>query len=112
MSCEDIMFERQVDNTKMLNILYDDVEQHYHVIVNLTGATARKYVCKGCNKACTSDVTHDFGQTCSECMACHRALSRAIVYLLRNATDTLEDTYFAIHKQSTKQKPYVWERKR
>ena len=47
LSCEDIMFEWQVDSSKLL---YDDFEGHYHVITNLTVATARKYVCKGCNK--------------------------------------------------------------
>jgi len=45
-TCEDIMFEGQVDSLKRLNILYDEVEQHYHIIVKLTGALAKKYVCK------------------------------------------------------------------
>ena len=31
---------------------------------------AKKYVCKGCNKACTSDVTHVCEHTCSDCAAC------------------------------------------
>jgi len=42
LSCDIIMFEGQVDSAKRLNILYDDVERHYHVIANLTGAMARK----------------------------------------------------------------------
>jgi len=58
LSCEDIIFEGQVDFTKRFNILYDDVERHYHVIAKLTVAMARKYVCKGCKKACKSDVTY------------------------------------------------------
>ena len=37
------MFEGQVDPSKHLNLLYDDVERHYHVITNLTGAMAKKY---------------------------------------------------------------------
>jgi len=41
--CNDIMFEGQVDSSNILNILYDDLECHYYVIVNLTAA---KYVCK------------------------------------------------------------------
>jgi len=61
LSCDDIMFEGRVDSSKKLNILYDDVECHYHVIVNLTTAMAKKYVCKGCNKACRSDVTRLHG---------------------------------------------------
>ena len=31
------MFEGQVDSAKRINLIYKDVERHYHVIVNLTG---------------------------------------------------------------------------
>jgi len=41
LSCEDIMFEGQVDSPKRLNILYDDVERHYHVIAKVTAAMAK-----------------------------------------------------------------------
>jgi len=51
-----------------LNILYDDVERHYHVITNPMGALARRYICKACNKTCWRDVTHVFDQTCINCM--------------------------------------------
>jgi len=71
--CEDIMFEGRVDTVKEINLIYDDVGRHYHVITNLTGAMARRYVCKGCNRSCTRDVTHVCDQTCSDCMACPRA---------------------------------------
>ena len=33
LSCDDIMFEGQTDSSKRLNLLYDDVECHYHVIM-------------------------------------------------------------------------------
>jgi len=69
LSCDDIMLEGQVDSSKRLNILYDDVECHYYVTVNLTAAMAKKYVHKGCIKAYTSDVTHICDQTCRDCMA-------------------------------------------
>jgi len=68
LSCDDIMFEGQVDSPKRLNILYDEVERHYHVIANLTVAMAKKYVCKGRSKACKRDVAHVCDQTCSNCM--------------------------------------------
>jgi len=55
LSCEDVMFEGQVGSVKRINLLYDDVERHYHVITNLTAAMARRYVCKGCHKS--FDVT-------------------------------------------------------
>ena len=35
------MFEGQVDASKRINLLYDDVERHYHVITNVTGAMAK-----------------------------------------------------------------------
>jgi len=63
------MFEGQIDSTKRINLLYDEVERHYHVIVNITGAMAKKYVCKACNKGGRRDVTHMCDQTCSVCMA-------------------------------------------
>ena len=80
LNCDNIMFEEQVDSAKRLNILYDDIEETYHVITNLTRAMAGKYVCKGCNKACTSDVTHVCEQTCRDCMVCPRAHSGAFEY--------------------------------
>jgi len=75
-----MLFEGQVASTKSLNILYDDVERHYHVIAKFTAATARRYVCKWFNKSRRLDVTHACDQTCSDCMACPppRANSRAL----------------------------------
>jgi len=37
------MFGRQVNSPERINLLCDDVEQHYHVIVNTTGAMSNKY---------------------------------------------------------------------
>jgi len=50
MACKDIMFEVVVDFPKRFNLLYDDVEIHYHVIVNITGAMGKRFMCKACNK--------------------------------------------------------------
>ena len=50
MSCDSIMFEGRVDYSKRLNLLYDEVHKYYHVITKLTGAIAKRYVCKACNK--------------------------------------------------------------
>ena len=44
LNCDNIMFEGQVECAKHHNLLYDDVERHYHVITKLTGAMATKYV--------------------------------------------------------------------
>jgi len=76
LSCEDIMFEGQVDSPKRFNILYDEVERHYHVIANLTIAMAKKYVCKGCRKAFERDVAHVCDETCSVAWSVRRAHSR------------------------------------
>jgi hypothetical protein len=37
LDCEDIIFDGQVTSEKRFNLLYDDVNQHYHVNANLTG---------------------------------------------------------------------------
>ena len=42
--CDQIMFDGQTNCTKRINLLYDDVTKHYHVINSLTGAMAKKYV--------------------------------------------------------------------
>jgi len=62
------MFEGRVDSAKRLNLVYEDVERHYHVITNPAGAMARRYVCTACNKSCWRDVKHVCDQTCSDCM--------------------------------------------
>ena len=63
------MFEGQVDSTKKINLLYDDVEQQHHVIVNITGAMAKTFMCKACNKSCASEAAYRCEQTFSDCMA-------------------------------------------
>jgi len=67
--CDDIMHVGQVDSSKHLSLLYDDVERHYHGLTNLTGAMAKRYVCSACHKSCGRDITHVCDQTCSDCMA-------------------------------------------
>ena len=68
LDCEDIVFDGQIESEKRINLLYDEVNKHYHVIANLTGAMAKRYVCNGCNKGCTY-VTHKCQETCSDCMS-------------------------------------------
>jgi hypothetical protein len=40
LNCDSIMFEGQVESSTRINLLYDDVSRHYHVIANPTGAMA------------------------------------------------------------------------
>jgi hypothetical protein len=69
LNCDNIMFEVQVETSDRINLLYDDVSRHYHVIGNLIGAMVKKFVCKACGKGCRRDITHTYDQTCSDCMA-------------------------------------------
>ena len=68
LNCDDIVFDEQVDSEKRINLPYDSVSKHYHVINNLTVAMTRRYVCR-CNKGCKSGVTHRCQETCSDCMS-------------------------------------------
>jgi len=61
------MFDGQVESEKRINLLYDSVWKHYHVINNLTGAMTQRYVCRGCNKGWKRGVTHKCAETCSDC---------------------------------------------
>ena len=69
LDCNDIMFDGQVDSEKRINLVCDDVQHHFHVINNITGALSRKYFCKGCNKGCAKGETHKCQETCSDCMS-------------------------------------------
>ena len=66
---EDIMLEGQVESPKGIILLSDDVKRHYHVIVNITGTMANKFMCKECNTSCASEATYRCDQTCSDFMA-------------------------------------------
>jgi len=89
LNCDVIYFDGRVNSEKRINILYDDVEHHYHVITNVTGTMARLYVCKGCNKGCRRDVSHICDQTCTDCMSSPRARSRAFESPATRATGIL-----------------------
>jgi hypothetical protein len=66
--CDSIIYEGQVETSDRINLLYG-VSQHYHVIGSLTGAMAKRFVCKACGKVCERDIVHTCDQTCSDCMA-------------------------------------------
>jgi len=66
--CDSILFEGQVESSKRINLLFDDVNRHYYLITNLTGALAKRYVCRACNKGCSIGVRYMCDQTCSDCM--------------------------------------------
>jgi hypothetical protein len=47
LNCDDTAFDGHVESEKRINLIYDDVLKHYHVIGNLTVAMTRSYVCRG-----------------------------------------------------------------
>jgi hypothetical protein len=63
---KDLVFDGQVETEKRINLLYDNVTHHYHVINSITGALSREFVCKGCNKGCQSGVIHRCQEACSD----------------------------------------------
>jgi len=79
LGCEDKIFEGQTESSKHINLLYYDVDRHYHEFANLTGAVARRYACKACNKACERDITHVCDQNCNDLWRALRAPSSKFV---------------------------------
>jgi len=67
-NCDSIMYQGHVESDKRINLLFDEATRHYHVIGNLTGAMAKRYVCEGCNKGCRYGASHTCEKTCSVCM--------------------------------------------
>jgi hypothetical protein len=62
------MYQGHDEPDKRIKLLFDEVKHHYHVIGNLTGDMAKRYVCEGCNKGCEYGVVHTCEQSCSDCM--------------------------------------------
>ena len=67
--CEDNIFEGNVTFEKRVNLLYDDVTRHYHVIANLTDAMSKRYICEGSSKSCRDSVTHKCTEACTDCLS-------------------------------------------
>jgi len=113
LGCYDIMYEGQVDSSKHLNLLYDDVERNCHVITNLTGAMAKRYIFNACNKSCGRDITHVCDQTCSDCMASPPCTFSDVRLTCDGCNRRFRSrTCFANHKQRTANRKSVCERKR
>jgi len=106
--CDDIKYEGQFDSSKHLNLLYDDVERHYHVITNHTIAMAKRYVCNACHKSCRGDITHICDQTCSDCKASPPCAFSGIRIPCDGCKSHFRSrTCFANHKQSTTKKKSI-----
>ena len=69
------MYQGDIESENRLNLLFDELIRHYHVIGNLTGAMAKRYICEGCDKCCKYGVVHTCEQTCNDCMVSPPCLS-------------------------------------
>jgi len=58
LNCGSIMYQGHVESEKRINLLFDELTRHYHVIGNLKAVVAKRYVCEGCNKDCEYGVVH------------------------------------------------------
>ena len=113
LNCDDIMFEGRVDAVERLNLLYDEVTRHYHVIGNLTAAMAKRYVCTACGTGCRRDVTHTCDQTCSSCMASPPCVATGVrIPCADCARHFRSQICFANHKRRIGNRRAVCERKR
>ena len=95
LSCDNIIFEGQVDSTKRLNILYDDVKRHYHVRTNLTGAMAKQFVCEGATNLVQVRSRTPATRRVVTAWPVPRVHSRALESPVRNAIDTFEVTHIS-----------------
>jgi hypothetical protein len=68
LNCDSVIFQGQTESEKRINLLCDETMQHYHVIANLTGTMAKRYICEACNRGCKSDVVHTCDLSCSDRM--------------------------------------------
>jgi len=107
------MFEGHVDSPKRTNLLYDDVERYYQVILNITCAMAKKYVCKARKNACKTDATNRCDQTTSDSMAMPKCTLSAVRIPCAECNRHFRNqTFFAKHKHSASNKKSIYERKR
>jgi len=107
------MYEVRVESAKRLNLLYDDVERHYHVITDLMSAMAKLYFCQACNKIYWRDVTHVCEETCSDCMMSPPCAFEDIRVPCEICNRNFRSQKcFDIHKRRTPKKRTVCERKR
>jgi hypothetical protein len=108
------MFEGQVESSTRINLLYDDVSRHYHVIANLTCAMAKQFVCKECGKGSRRDTQHKCDQTCSDCMANPPCLFSGVRIPCTDCNRHFKSaSYFDNHKKGVgKNKKHLCERRR
>ena len=84
---------------KRVNLLYDDVTRHYHVIANLTDAMSKRYICACCSRSCDSGVTHKCSEACSDCLSIPPCISTHVRIPCRSCNRTFRSqACFERHK--------------
>jgi hypothetical protein len=76
--CDSVMVQEQSESDRRINLLFDEVTQHYRVIANLTGAMTNRYVCEECNEGSKLGAVHLCDQKCSNCMISAPCVSAGI----------------------------------
>jgi len=79
------------------------------VITNLTGAMAKRYVCKAYNKSCRCDITHVCDIICNDCMTKPRPHSPKFASHATIVRDILEVGHVSLTTSRTPQRenPYA-----
>lgn len=69
--------DRRLSVTSRLNILYNPAERHFDAITSLTGASAGRFFCEGCNKKFNKGNDHRCSHRCPQCLGTPQCDSRA-----------------------------------
>jgi hypothetical protein len=68
-NCDNIMYEGRLELPMRINLLYEELTRHYHVIGSLTGAMTKQFVCKCCGKGSHIDAAQKCDHSSSDCKA-------------------------------------------
>jgi len=80
------MYQGHAESDKRINLLFDDVTCHYHVIASLTEAIAKPYVYDGSKKG-KYGVVRTYEHTCSYDMIVLLVFLRDLEFRVTCATD-------------------------
>lgn len=83
------MLDGKVQTDRGINLLYHEVERHYHVTVNIKIAMANTYVCKELNKGCRRTWHINANKSVVVCVAVTPCLSADVRIPCESWTENL-----------------------